>query len=75
VADLYPPVKQFETMVTEAEQQAQLQLERRMRLLRSATRKPRTWRARARAFAMRLRGHAGNDERVNPQACAERGDS
>jgi hypothetical protein len=56
VADVYPPIKQFETTKLEAERQTQLRLEKRELLSRRATSMRRSWRAGPRALAMRLFG-------------------
>jgi hypothetical protein len=74
-ANLYPPVKQFETTQLQAGQQVQLRNEKREVLSRRAPRMRRSWRAGTRVLAMRLFGHARNDERLNPQGWAEPGDS
>jgi hypothetical protein len=75
VVDLHPTVNQFETRQFEAEQQAQLQLERDAARSPGATRIERSWRVRTRTLAIRLFGRARTDERLTPEACAEPGDS
>jgi hypothetical protein len=75
VADVYPPIKQFETTKFEAERHAQLQLEKREVLSRKATRRRRSWRANTGVLVMRLFGHARTSEQLNPQGCVEPGDS